>query len=118
MKNLLAQSPTGGVDIGKEFWLKPGLGIGDVTTYQTIGGIVSIILKNVYILAGITLFFLLIFGGIGIIMGAGGGDPKKTAQGQQAVTSALIGFLVIFASYWIIQIIQILTGVQILKPGI
>jgi len=117
MKNLLAQGPTEGVDIGKEFWLKPSLGIGGVPTYQTLGGIVSILLKNAYIIAGVLLFFLLLFGGFGIIMGAGGGDPKKTAQGQQAVTSALIGFLVIFASYWIIQIIQVVTGLNILKPG-
>lgn len=109
MTYLLAQ-----VDIGKEFWLKRGLGIGDVEQYKTLGGIVSIFLKNAFIIAGILLFFLLLFGGFGIIIGAGGGDPKKTAQGQQAVTSALIGFLIIFASYWIIQIIQVLTGVNIL----
>jgi hypothetical protein len=119
MKNLLAQgpTPTEGVDIGKEFWLRHGLGISNVEQYKTLGGIVSILLKNAYIIAGVLLFGLLLFGGFGIIMGAGGGDPKKTAQGQQAVTSALIGFLIIFASYWIIQIIQVITGMQIFKPG-
>lgn len=113
MENLLAQ----GVDIGKEFWLRPSQGIAGKPEYQTLGGIVSILLKNAYIIAGIVFFFLLLFGGFGIIMGAGGGDPKKTAQGQQAVTSALIGFLIIFASYWIIQIIQVITGLNIFKPG-
>jgi len=58
---------------------------------------------------------LLIFGGFSIIMGAGQGDAKKTGQGKKAATSAVVGFLVIFASYWIIQIIQIITGVEILN---
>ena len=111
MKNLLA------IDIGQEFWLKQGQGISGAPVYQTLGGIVSLILKNVYVIAGILLFLLLMFGGFTIIMGAGSGDAKKTSQGQQALTSALIGFLIIFASYWIIQIIQTLTGVNILNPG-
>ena len=55
------------------------------------------------------------FGGFSIIMGAGQGDAKKTGQGKKAATSAVVGFLVIFASYWIIQIIQIITGVEILN---
>ncbi len=102
------------VNIGDELLLKPSVPIGRVTEYQSLGGLVSIFLKNAFILAGILLFFLLLFGGLGIIMGAGGGDPKKTSQGQQAVTSALVGFGIIFASYWIIQIIQIVTGLNIL----
>jgi len=102
--------------IGNEFWLKPGFGIGASDTYKTPAGIISILLRNAYILAGVLLFLLLIFGGFGIIMGAGSGDAKKTGQGQQAVTSALIGFLLVFASYWIIQIIQIVTGLNILSP--
>jgi len=109
MKALLAA-----VDIGNELWLKPGVGIGSNATYKTPAGLISILLKNAYILAGVLLFLLLIFGGLSIIMGAGAGDAKKTSQGQQAVTSALIGFLLIFASYWIIQIIQIVTGISIL----
>lgn len=83
--------------------------------FGTVGSLVSILLPNIYILAGVLLFFLLIAGGIGIITGAGGGDPQRTGQGRKAVTAALIGFLIIFASYWIIQIIEIVTGVDILS---
>lgn len=111
MENLLAA-----IYIGNEFWLKPGVGIGTSDTYKTTAGIISILLRNAYILAGVLLFLLLIFGGLGIIMGAGSGDAKKTGQGQQAVTSALIGFILIFASYWIILIIETVTGFKILSP--
>ena len=102
------------VNIGDELLLKPSVPITSVPAYQSLGGLISVFLKNAYVLAGVLLFFLLLFGGLGVIMGAGQGDPKKTSQGQQAVTSALIGFGVVFASYWIIQIIQIVTGLNIL----
>lgn len=82
--------------------------------FGTVGSLISVLLPNIYILAGILLFFLLIAGGIGMIAGAGGGDPQRTGQGQKAVAAALIGFLIIFASYWIIQIIEVVTGVKIL----
>lgn len=114
MNNLLAQ-----VNIGNEWFLGPNAGdtISNASQFQTIGAFVSILLKNVYVIAGVLLLFLLIFGGISIIMSAGSGDAKKIAQGQKTVTNALIGFLVIFASYWIIQIIDILTGLNILEGG-
>lgn len=82
------------------------------------GTFVSLLLKNAYILAGILFFLLLFAGGFMIIMGGSGGDAKKTQQGKEAATWAVIGFFVIFASYWIIQIIQVVTGVKILEPGI
>ena len=115
MLNLLAQTP---VDIGKEFQVKPGLGIKDAPLFASPGSLISVLLKNIYMIAGVALLVLLIFGGISIILSAGSGDAKKTAQGQKAVTGALVGFLIIFASYWIIQIIQVITGIAILNPKI
>lgn len=53
-----------------------------------------------------------------IISGGAGGDAKKSQQGREAVTWAVVGFIVIFASYWILQIIKVITGVDITKPGI
>jgi len=42
-------------------------------------------------------------------------NPDKAADGNKIVTSAIIGLVVLFASYWIIQIIQVITGVDILN---
>jgi len=99
-----------GVDIGKAFKIG-GQSIVGKPGYGSIGEFVSVILPNVYILAAIILFFLIIFGGFSIITSAG--DPEKAKEGQQTLTAALIGFLVIFTSYWIIQIIEVLTGVNL-----
>ncbi|PIU03482.1 hypothetical protein COT44_03490 [Candidatus Shapirobacteria bacterium CG08_land_8_20_14_0_20_39_18] len=82
--------------------------------FDSLGSLVSVLLPNIYILAGILLFFLLIGGGLAVIAGGQESDPRKTGQGASAVTSALIGFLIIFTSYWIIQIVEAITGFKIL----
>jgi hypothetical protein len=56
------------------------------------------------------LLFLLIFGGISIMMGAGSGNKDDVAKGKKAVTAAVAGFLIIFCAYWIIRIVEIITG--------
>lgn len=101
-------------DIGETFLLGGSTPIGDI--FPDLGTLISILLFNAYILAGIILFILLLFGGFGIIMGAGGGNPEQINKGKQALTAALLGFGLVFASYWVIQIIQWLTGINILNP--
>lgn len=99
-----------GVDIGKSF-LGKGAFLSDV---KDIGKLVSIIVSNAIVVAGIILLFLMIFGGISMIAGAGSQNPEQVAKGKQAVTSALIGFIIVFAAYWIVQLIEAITGIQIL----
>lgn len=104
------------INIGEAFKIGGDKGIGEPGSgYATLGGFISSVLPNVYILAGIILLFLLLFGGLTIIIG--GDNPEAQDKGKQALTAALIGFLLIFASFWIIQIIQVLTGINILKPN-
>jgi len=101
------------VNIGNKLILDTA-GTPVVNKYIDIAQLVGLILKNSITLAGIILLSLFFFGGISYIMSAGSGDAKKTAQAQDAITSAVIGFLVIFTSYFIIQIIEIITGIPIL----
>lgn len=79
---------------------------------QPITALISAILPNIFVIAGLLLLFYAVFGGLKIIMGSG--DSKGTEQGKEAITRAVIGFLIIFASYWIVQIIEVLTGISIL----
>lgn len=110
MNMLLAQA---GVNIGDT-----PLGKGSISgTYPNLGTLISLILKNSLTVAGILLLFLLLFGGVTYIMSAGDGDPKKAQQAQTAITDALIGFAVVFLAYFIIQIIQVITGLNILNPN-
>jgi hypothetical protein len=82
--------------------------------FTTIGSLISVIVPNAFVLAGIITLLLLIFGGFGIISGAGSGDTKKMEQGKQAITGAVIGLIVVVGSFWIVQIIEKLTGVALL----
>lgn len=84
----------------------------------TVGDLTSIIVSNAIMLAGIIMLFLLVFGGISIIMAAGQDDPEQMAKGKKATTSAVIGFIIVVASYWIVRIIELLTGANIFNPGI
>ena len=97
------------VDIGPQFRSPFGQG-------ATLGTLVTLIISNAYVVASVILLFLLIFGGISIMMGAGQNNPEQAARGRKAATSAVIGYLIIFASYWIIQIVEKITGFSILRP--
>lgn len=83
-------------------------------TYGSFSDIISTILPNAYIAAGVILLFFLFFGGFTIIASAD--NPEKTQKGRQAIVGAIIGFIVIFTSFWIVQIIQIITGVNFINP--
>lgn len=101
------------VDIGDAFKFG-NEGIAKKPGYGSIGEFVTAILPNVYLISGLILFVLFLGGGFAIM--TAGGDPEKQKNGGQAITGALVGFIIIFASYWIIQIIQYVTGLEILKP--
>lgn len=80
-----------------------------------VGELASLLLSNALIIAGIIMLFLLVFGGFSMIAGAGQDNPERAAKGRQVATTAVIGFIIILAAYWIIQIIELLTGTDILK---
>lgn len=82
--------------------------------FSSLGPLVTVIISNAFVLAGIIAFLLLIAGGFGIIAGAGSGDTKKMEQGKQAITGAAIGLIVIVGSFWLVQIIQTVTGITLL----
>lgn len=85
----------------------------NLTTY---GMVVSTIVKNAFMLAGVISFILLIFGGFQVIVSAG--DTKKSEQGKAAMTGAVTGLLLVFGSYLIVQIIHVLTGIDILNSSL
>ncbi len=91
------------VNIGQEF----GSPLGQT---KTIGDLVSIFLNASFAIAGLIVLFLFIFAGYSFITGAGSNDPQGIEKGKKAATSAIIGFIIILSAYWIIRIIEIITG--------
>ncbi len=105
------------VAIGNYFKLgDTGDPIGSAKGYGSIGEILSHLIPNILIAANIILFFLILLGGFTLITSSG--NPEKQKQGSQTLTYSLVGFLLVFCAYWIMQIIGILTGFDWLNPGI
>ena len=90
----------------------PGVTIPEISEWTNIGQIVSDLLIYIFPIAGILTFIYLLSGGFSLIFALGNPEKIKKAQGQ--ITNAIIGFLIVFAAYWIVQILEIILGVQLL----
>lgn len=77
-----------------------------------LGEVISEVLKYAYVFAGIALLVMLVAGGISLMTAAE--NPDKAKEGYDKITGALIGFLIIFVSYFLVQIIEVMLGVNIL----
>ena len=116
MRHNLIAIVSNGINIGEKIDLGTGKSIN--ATFPSIGTLFNLLLKNSITIAGVILLGLLIFGGLKFIMSAGSNDAKKAAEAKTIITDAIIGFAVVFCAYFIVQIIQLITGVSILNPGI
>ncbi len=77
-----------------------------------VGDLVSLFIKGAFVLSGIIILFFFITAGIGMIAAAGESDPQKAEQAKKTMTSAVIGFVVVFASYWIVKLIGTIIGMS------
>lgn len=73
-----------------------------------IGNIVSTLLPYLFSLAGLLLLLYLLFGGFQLM--TSGGDPKKIQEAKGKLTNALVGFIIVFVAYWLVQIIASVLG--------
>lgn len=78
----------------------------------TIPGIISGLIKLALIVAAIIFFFMLVIGGIRWILSGGDKTAMEAARGQ--ITAALVGLVIVFSAFAIVQLIKILFGVDIL----
>ncbi len=102
------------IDIGQYFNLGSDKA-GNITEYKDPGGlftILSVVLRNIYVIAAIILFIFILVGGAGMILNAG--NVEKQKQSSKTLGSAVAGFLILFLSYWIIKLVQLITGIQII----
>lgn len=76
---------------------------------NTLGGIISAVVPYLFGIAGFLLLLYLIFGGFSYMLS--GGDPKATESAKQKITNAVIGFVIIFAAYWLVQILGTVLGI-------
>lgn len=90
---------------GEEYYANP-------EELSTPAGIMNRVLVFAFPIAGLILFVMLLWGGFEMLSGAA--TKKSLDAGRQRITAAVVGFLLLFVSFWIVQIIEVVFGVSIL----
>jgi hypothetical protein len=97
-------------DIRDAFLLKENTTV--ESKFDSPATLISLIVNNIYGIATVILFFFILSGGLSILLNPGNADKAK--QGAKTISTAIIGFVILFSSYWIIRIIEAITDIQIL----
>lgn len=79
----------------------------------TFADIVSYGIQLVLIVAALLFFFLLVLGGIRWI--TSGGDKGQTEAARNQITAALVGLVIVFAAWAIVQLVETFFGISILS---
>lgn len=85
-------------------------GLAGVTMPANLGEIITSFIPYVFGIAGIVLFLYLIWGGYGLLTSQG--DPKATQAGKDRITRAIVGYIIIFTAYWVVQILGLILGIS------
>ena len=96
-------------DVEKDLseYLKIGTGQKLSNRFDTPASMVNLLVRVIFVGVGLILLVMIIVAGLAMIAGE---TSDSKGKAKTTMTSALMGFLVIFAAYWILQIIQIFTG--------
>lgn len=78
----------------------------------SIGQIISALLPYIFTIAGLILFFYLIWAGFEMLTSTG--NPKKLESARGRLGQAIVGFIIIFVSYWLAKILETVLGIDIL----
>ena len=79
--------------------------------------LITVLLPNVLMIAGIIFFVWMIAAGWAFLGSAGReANAQEKAKAQAALTYAVIGFLLIITAFFILQIIEKVTGINFISP--
>ena len=97
----------------------PKIGNGQVTFDNPAGfkftdpaSVINEVFKYLFPLAGIILFFFLIAGGFLYLTSAG--NEEQTKKASTMITNAIIGFVILFVSFWLMKLLQFVFGFEVL----
>ncbi len=96
-----------GLNLGGCLELSPGKTVGE--TFDTPATLVNLVVRNLFVVAGVILFAMILYSGFLFIQGG----TKGKDQARTVMTTAVAGFLLMFAAFWIVQIIKTITGTEI-----
>ncbi|MGD8744008.1 MAG: hypothetical protein PVJ52_00245 [Candidatus Woesebacteria bacterium] len=88
-----------------------GSGFANLTSIS-FSKLISYAINFILVIAAIVFFFIIVTGGIKWI--ASGGDKGQTEAARSQITAGIVGLIIVFSAWAIIQIIQVLFNVNIL----
>ena len=83
---------------------------GDVATLRCVPIIIQNVINAALIFAGVVALIFIIYSGIKFISSKG--DPQGVDAAKKTLTYAIIGLIIVFLSFFILQIISDVTGVK------
>lgn len=81
---------------------------------DSLGEIVNDLMPYIFAVSGLVLLFMIIFSGYQLLTSAG--NPEGMQKGKSRLTAALVGFIIIFAAFWIYQLIGVIIGYDFTNP--
>lgn len=77
----------------------------------TIPALITASIQLLFVVAAIIFFFMLVIGGIKWILS--GGDKAQTEGARNQITAALVGLVIVFAAWAIVQLLGTFFGITI-----
>jgi len=96
-----------GLNLGDTLCLSDSTPVSQVYTDPAF--LVNLITTNLFTIAGVLIFLLIFYAGFKFI--SQGTKGKEEAKG--IVTAAIVGLIIMLSAYWVLQIVKVLTGVDI-----
>lgn len=109
VEKVYAACDAGAPNINLGDCLELSSGVPVSSKYTTPAFLVNLIVKNIFVIGGVIIFILIFYAGFKFIQDT----SKGKEEAQKILTAALIGAITMFSAYWIVQIIQVLTGVNV-----
>lgn len=77
---------------------------------KTLSDVVGAIIPYVFFFAGLSLLIYFTFAGFNLMNS--GGDPQKVKAAQAKMTTAILGFIIVFSAFWIVQFAGLFLGLD------
>jgi|GEM_PF-551253 len=85
-----------------------GQSVADV--YRKPADLINLVVNNIFVAGGVILLAMVIYAGFQFI----GGEKKGAEQAKSVLSTALLGFGIMFISFWVLRIVRLITGADIL----
>lgn len=81
--------------------------------FTTVGGIVNAVIPILFVIAGFFLLYYLVSGGFSLMFSKG--DQRAVEGAKAKVTNAVVGFVILFVAYWLVQLLGEVLDISIFK---